>query len=207
MGQMDTADRQPSRVGRKRDPSRDVAILDATLDVLAEEGYAGLTVDQVAATAGAGKATVYRRWPTKADLVLDAVARLDAGRTAPDVLPDTGTLRGDLHALLEGSGGSGDGRRLRIMAGLTSMLAEHPALGEAADTAVVGPWATANAALIRRAVDRGEVRPEADVDTLARAVPTMVAYRACIQRLPIPDAYVASLIDAVLLPALGVPPA
>lgn len=204
---MENADRQPARVGRKRDPSRDVAILDATLTVLADRGYAGLTIDLVAATAGAGKATVYRRWPAKADLVLDAVAHLDAGRTAPGVLPDTGTLRGDLHALLDRGNADRDERRMRIMAGLTSMIAEHPALGEAADTAVVGPWATANAALIRRAVERGEVSPRADVDTLARVVPTMVAYRACIQRLPIPDGYVASLIDRVLLPALGVPPA
>jgi AcrR family transcriptional regulator len=199
---MDAGDRLPARVGRKRDPSRDVAILDATLDVLAEAGYQNLTIGMVAAAAGAGKATVYRRWPTKADLVLDALGRLDT-QLGPETLPDTGTLRGDLHALLDPSDG-GDGRRFRIMAGLTSMLADHPGLGEAADSAIIGPWAAANLLLIQRAVARGEVAADADAGRLARVVPTMAAYRACVQRLPIPNTYIRGLIDHILLPALAV---
>lgn len=195
------------RGGRPRDPSRDVAILDATLDVLADQGYGALTMDAVATTAGAGKATVYRRWATKADLVLEAVTRMDAGRLDPGSLPDTGSLRGDLDALL-GSGDGGDAeRRLRIMASLTSLLSESPALGEAADAAVIGPWAAANLVLIRRAIERGEIAPVGDPELLARIVPTLVAYRVCIQRLPIPNDFVATVIEQVLLPALGVDPA
>jgi AcrR family transcriptional regulator len=205
-GRMDATKKEPLKVGRKRDPSRDAAILEATLDILAEAGYAGLTVDMVAAAAGAGKATVYRRWPTKTDLVLDAISRVDAGQLDLEALPDTGTLRGDFQALLD-SGGGDDGRRFRIMAGLTSMLADQPGLGEAADAALIGPWAAANLALIRRAVQRGEVTSDADVEALARVVPTMAAYRVCIQRLPIPNEFIASLIDGVLLPALGIAPA
>lgn len=202
--EVNSTEPSPARAGRKRDPSRDVAILDATIEVLAEAGYAGLTVERVAAVAGAGKATVYRRWPTKTDLVLDAITRLDAGSLDPATLTDTGSLRGDLHALLSPHGDGDDGRRLRIMASLTSLLAEHPALGEAADQAVIGPWAAANRALIQRAIARGEIEPVGDLDTLARVVPTMAAYRVCIERRTIPSDYVASLIDGVLLPALGV---
>ena len=62
------------RLGRKRDHTRDAEILDATIEVLAETGSDGMTIDMVAARAKAGKATVYRRWASKPDLVLDAVA-------------------------------------------------------------------------------------------------------------------------------------
>ena len=64
---------EPAPPGRKRDPSRDAALLDATLEVLAEVGAEGLTMDLVAARAGAGKATIYRRWTSKTELILDAV--------------------------------------------------------------------------------------------------------------------------------------
>ena len=75
--------RQP-RLGRKRDHTRDPEILDAALDVLAETGYDGMTIDMVAARAKAGKATLYRRWPSKAELVIDAVACMKQGDFTPD---------------------------------------------------------------------------------------------------------------------------
>src|SRR6187402_3084695 len=89
------------RLGRKRDHTRDPAILDAALDVLAEAGYDGMTVDMVAARAKAGKATLYRRWPSKSELVLDALACMKRVETDPEKLPNTGTLRGDLIAMIK----------------------------------------------------------------------------------------------------------
>ena len=68
---------EPPQLGRKRDPSRDAKILEATLDVLAEVGAAGLTMDAVAARAGAGKATIYRRWTSKAELAFRGMPRSD----------------------------------------------------------------------------------------------------------------------------------
>ena len=73
MTQTDLVEAKP-RLGRKRDHTRDPEILDAALDVLAETGYDGMTIDMVAARAKAGKATLYRRWSSKTELVLDAVA-------------------------------------------------------------------------------------------------------------------------------------
>src|SRR3954470_17199318 len=100
MTQLDTAVTEPAKLGRKRDHTRDPEILEAALDVLAETGYDGMTIDMVAARAKAGKATVYRRWSSKAELVIDAVACMKRGDLDEANLPDTGTLRGDLVALI-----------------------------------------------------------------------------------------------------------
>src|SRR3954452_15398565 len=100
MTQLET-DGAPRKLGRRRDHTRDAEILDAALDVLAETGYDGMTVDMVAARAKAGKATLYRRWPSKPDLVLDAVACMKANDVDLTALPDTGTLRGDLVAMIK----------------------------------------------------------------------------------------------------------
>jgi AcrR family transcriptional regulator len=187
--------------GRPRDASRDHVILDAALDVLAESGYAGMTVDMVAARARAGKATVYRRWPSKAQLVLDAVGRLNSELLDLD-LPDTGTLRGDLMALA-GEEGPDEQRRLRVMVGLMSMLDDDEGLADAANAAVVEPWVEVNRVFLTRAVGRGEIPATTDIETLAWVVPAMATYRVCVQRKPIPGRYVATLIDTVLLPAVG----
>ena len=90
------ADGRP-RAGRRRDPSRDEAILAATLATFAEEGYAGVSIEGVAARAGVGKATIYRRCASKAQLVVEAVR---VGACLNDHLPDTGDLRSDLASML-----------------------------------------------------------------------------------------------------------
>src|SRR5215207_6564595 len=129
------------RHGRKRDHTRDAEILDAAIDVLAETGYDGMTVDMVAARAKAGKATLYRRWPSKADLVLDAVACMKAAEVDPGALPDTGTLRGDLIALIKPRSIEEASKKMRVMAGLAGMLSRTPELAEAANAAIVEPRA------------------------------------------------------------------
>ena len=80
------------KVGGKRDGDLDLALLDATIDVLCESGFAGMTMDMVAARVGAGKASVYRRWQSKVDLVKSAIEHLST-RSAVDTAPDTGSLR------------------------------------------------------------------------------------------------------------------
>lgn len=191
-----------ARPGRKRDHSRDAEILDATLRVLAEVGYAGMTMSAVAARAKAGKATFYRRWPSKAELVLDAVGHLKRGQVDLDRLPDTGTLRDDILALFRPTSTEDAEYQLSIMAGLASMLSHDLGLAAAANDAIVEPWAAANRALMRRAIDRGEIDAAADVETLAQIIPSMAAYRALIQRKPFDREFLASIIDGVLLPAV-----
>lgn len=195
----------PSKLGRKRDHTRDPEILEAALDVLSETGYEGMTIDMVAARAKAGKATLYRRWASKNELVIDAVACMKSSSLKIDALPDTGTLRGDLVAMIKPHSIEDSERKLQIMAGLTSMLAKAPELASAANEAIVEPRAAANRFLMRRAMDRGEISPDIDIDALALISPSMAAYRTLILRKPVDREFLISMIDNVVLPAAGIP--
>ncbi|MDM4762190.1 TetR/AcrR family transcriptional regulator [Galbitalea sp. SE-J8] len=198
---MTQVDEAAPRLGRKRDPSRDTDILDATLEVLAETGYEGMTIDMVAARAKAGKATVYRRWTSKADLVIDAVACMKAGVDL-NALPDTGTLRGDLVAMIKAPAVHDAQRKARIMGGLISLINDEPGLAEAAQQAVVLPRVAANRILFQRAIDRGEVPADIDVDLLSLVSVSMVSYRTLMLREPVDRAFLLSIIDGVILPAV-----
>jgi AcrR family transcriptional regulator len=193
----------PPRLGRKRDHTRDPEILAAAVEVLAEEGYDGMTVDMVAARAKAGKGTLYRRWPSKAELVIDAVACMKRGDLQEQALPDTGTLRGDLVAMIRPHSLEENERKLKVMAGLMSMLSRTPELAQAANAAIVEPRAAAIRVLMRRAVERGEISASCDIDALSLISPSMTAYRALIMREPVDRAFLVSLIDGVILPAVG----
>jgi AcrR family transcriptional regulator len=197
-----TAEQAP-KLGRKRDHTRDPEILDAALEVLAETGYDGMTIDMVAARAKAGKATLYRRWSSKGELVIDAVACMKKGDLDSSQLPDTGTLRGDLIAMIKPHSIEDSEKKLQIMAGLMSMLSRAPELAEAANAAIVEPRAAVNRLLMGRAVDRGEISADCDIDTLSLVTPSMAAYRVLILRKPVDREFLVSLIDGVLMPAVG----
>lgn len=189
------------KLGRKRDHSRDPEILSAALDILAEKGYERMTVDMVAARARAGKATLYRRWPSKAELVIDAVACMKS--SSPADLPDTGSLRGDLVANIKSPVMKDSDRKLRIMAGMVSLMSESPEFADAARAAIVEPRAAALRLLIQRAIDRGEVSDDVDLPLLSQVIPAMTAYRTLMLGIPVDRDYVIALVDDVLLPALG----
>jgi AcrR family transcriptional regulator len=194
-----------AKPGRKRDPLRDAEILESALDVLAEVGYTRMTLAAVAERAKAGKSTFYRRWPSKEELVLDAVARMKRDQVDLDQLPDTGRLRSDLLGLFKPESTEEGERKLRVMAGLSSMLADHPRLAEAANSAIVEPWETAIRTLLKRARDRGDIAATVPLDTVARVIPEMAAYRSLSQRKPFDEAFLTALVDDVILPALSAP--
>jgi AcrR family transcriptional regulator len=194
------------RLGRKRDPSRDADILDAALEVLAEAGYVGMTMDMVAERAKAGKATVYRRWPSKAELVLEAVASLKKSAVNLAALPDTGSLRGDLLALFKPQPLEEGQRTLKVMAGLASMISADEKFAEAVTDIMVTPWAEAHLALMKRAAARKEIPNDADLETLSRVTASMAGFRTLIERKPFTREFLVSMVDAVVLPALGMKP-
>jgi len=192
------------KLGRKRDPSRDQEILDAALDVLAETGYDGMTIDMVAARAKAGKATVYRRWDSKENLVLDAVACMKSNEIDLDALPDTGTLRGDLVAMIKAPTIRDSERKLKVMAGIVSMLARNPEMAEAARMALVEPRASVNRILFTRAIDRGEIPAAINLEKLCLIGPSLVAYSVLMLNRPVTREFLIDNIDTVILPAAGI---
>lgn len=191
------------KLGRKRDHTRDPDILEAALEVLAETGYDGMTMEMVAARAKAGKATLYRRWPSKGELVIDAVACMKRGGFDRDHLPDTGTLRGDLVAMIKPHAVEDGARKMRIMAGLMSMISRTPELAEAARAAIVEPRASANRILLQRAIDRGEISADCDIDNLAMLSQSMAIYRVLVLQKPVNREFFIGLIDGIVLPAVG----
>jgi len=192
------------RLGRRRDHSRDPEILDAALDVLAETGYDGMTIDMVAARAKAGKATLYRRWASKPELVLDAVSCMKSKGVDLTSPPDTGTLRGDLVAMVKSPTIDESERKLKVMAGIVSMIARDPELAVAAREALVEPRAAANRIIFRRAIERGEISSDVDLETLCLIGPAMVAYRVLMLGQPVTRDFMIGIIDTVILPAAGI---
>ena len=194
----------PNKLGRPLDVSRDADILDAALDVLAEEGFDGMTIDMVAARAKAGKATLYRRWPSKTELVIDAVACMKNSDINLDDLPDTGTLRGDLIAMMKPAPIRDATHKMRVMAGLVSLIARNPELAEAARAAVIAPRAEINRRFLQRAIDRGEIPADIDIPLVAMISPSMVTYRTMMLGKPVDRDYLIGILDKIILPAVGI---
>jgi predicted trehalose synthase len=132
------------------------------------------------------------------------VARMKRDQVDLDQLPNTGELRTDVLGLFKPESTEEGERKLRVMAGLSSMLADHPRLAEAANSAVVEPWETAIRTLLQRAQDRGDINAAAPLNTVARVIPEMAAYRSLSQRKPFDEKFLTALLDDVILPALGI---
>ncbi len=203
MAAMTLVDDTAPKLGRKRDLTRDPEILDATLEVLAETGYDGMTIDMVAARAKAGKATVYRRWASKGELVIDAVACMKSADIDFNKLPDTGTLRGDLVAMIKPHSIEDGAKKLKVMAGLVSLMTRQPELADAARAAIVGPRVKVNSIFLRRAIERGEIPADVDVELLSHVGGAMATHRTLMLGLPVDREFVLSIIDGVILPACG----
>lgn len=183
------------RRGRPVDEARDKAIRLATQELLAEVGYDRFTVDAVAARAHASKATIYRRWPSKAELVMDVVGSL---APMPD-LADRGSLEADIRAVL-GATEMVDDFRLGLMSGLVGAMARDPELAQVFQQRFLGPRAKALRQLFERGVARGELSRDRDLDLLTAVFPAMLCHRALIMGRPIDPSYLRGVVEQVLLP-------
>lgn len=185
----------PAERGRAQDKSRDDLIIGATLELLGENGYHGLTMTDVAARAGVSKATLYRRWTTKADLVADAVATLNP--MDPPRYPGT-SLRDDLLALMEQAGNCDD--RPEIVIATMEMARMHPdlyrTLAERFGTFVRAELDK----LARRAADAGHVpMSEVELDVVGDTVVALLAHYAGPAGEPVPRERLVRLVDHVLM--------
>ncbi len=176
---------------------RERELLAVTLELLRQHGYDGLTVDDVAAGGRASKATVYRSWPTKAELVLAAFIE---GVQSDDDPPDTGTLRGDLVAL--GDMICGHAREhAGAMRAVLGELNRIPALHTALQRFLAGRK-TLTREILQRAVGRGEIGAAAVDTELWDVLPGYLVYRAVIEGRPATRETVRALVDDLVLPGL-----
>lgn len=186
--------------GRRLDRSRDVAILRAAIEGLAEVGYDRLTMDDVAARAHAGKGAIYRRWPSKAALVVDAVMawREEMGTVA---VPDTGSLAGDIDAVVAAVPAAGDADReqLSVIAAVLTAASRDPELGAAVSEHVLERPRQGVRELLDRAVRRGEIPPDRDLDLLPDLLVGLSLTRLVTGRVPDRE-FVRRVFDQVVLP-------
>jgi AcrR family transcriptional regulator len=187
--------------GRPRSEKADQAILDSALRMLGTHGVAGTTIEGVAADAGVGKTTIYRRWPTKTDLILAAISNI----VPTGEPPDTGTMAGDMAALAEiqrkrlaGSGLSG------IVPRVLAESMGDPDLHEDFVERVVEPFRTMLRLFIERGIERGELRPDLEVEPLVDLLHAMPIYRVLMSRgapdalKGVPDDYLPLLAPGIL---------
>ncbi|SDI89667.1 transcriptional regulator, TetR family [Frankineae bacterium MT45] len=194
---------------RKRGAALEQAIREAVFAELAEQGYTGLTIDAVAARAKTGKASIYRRWPNKQDLVLDAfLARLDAEseRGTFDNLPESVTTRAALIAL---------GRRIvefvdaagEAMRAISCEANRDAKAAGAMKERMHEPTHRAVVALLERGVRRSEVSADVDLDLVAQVLPAMLTHQMLLVGRRVTGADITRIVDGVLIPSLQAKPA
>ncbi|MFD4258829.1 TetR/AcrR family transcriptional regulator [Streptomyces sp. NPDC058534] len=183
-------------------PEREAELYEAVLDLLREVGYDTLTMDAVASRTRSSKATLYRQWGGKAELVVKAIRHNKPGEIG-DV--DTGSLRGDLHAVMAHEDDCTMEQNSALMRGVAMALHQNPDLRQAFRDQLVEPEMAEFRRVLQRAVDRGEIRPDCPaLDFLVHMMVGGFATRTLLDDQPPTRAFLASYIDAVILPALGV---
>ncbi|WP_307868046.1 TetR/AcrR family transcriptional regulator [Umezawaea beigongshangensis] len=193
-------DDSTARPTRRRGEALERAILDAAVAELTGSGYAGLTMDRVAARAGTNKNAIYRRWPNRAALGVAAYERLVEADLR---LPDTGELRADVLALLRQINCDLASPRAEVLRGLLAAVGDEPELLAQVQAQLgdggAGRWLT----LLGRAVARGEIRPEA-LHPRAATTALVLLRNECVTRgiSTVPDGVLVEIVDEVYLPLL-----
>ena len=192
-------------VRRKRGAALEDAILDAAYTELSEVGYTAFSVEGVAARARTGKASIYRRWPTRAQLMLDAMSAhlptpaqcgfpVDVGDdvSTADVLRQIASA---ISATLDSPAGA-------VMRAIKCEAVSDPELARAVDERFQAPRRAALLTLLRRGIERGDVRPGADTPLIADVLPAVLTHRIILQREPITTTTIHEILEQVLLPLI-----
>ncbi|MBI1376875.1 MAG: TetR family transcriptional regulator [Frankiales bacterium] len=184
--------------GRPRDERVDTAILEATLALLGEVGPTALSVEEVAARAGVGKATIYRRFAAKEDLVIAALASVDDAATAE--VPD-GHVRDVLVAMVTAWWRQKDSQTGQLFPRVLAHAKSNPAMFCSYYDQVVEPRRAVYRTVIQRGIDRGELRADTDVDMLTTLVVASSVYTLQVRtsgRDSTPGAGPEDFVDAIL---------
>jgi len=191
---MNVAATERAKPGRQRSEAADQAILGATLDLLGEQGYASLTMAAVIAKAGVSSATLYRRWPTKQNLVAAALATLHA--EIVDI--DTGSLRTDVLAMVQASADAMTPRRQDLADDLAIELRRNPEFRVAVNEKFVLPRRRVMGAIVERAQARGELGPSIDAETAFAFIGGPLHNRMYVQGKPLTAAYQRTVAEGAL---------
>jgi AcrR family transcriptional regulator len=188
----------PSR-GRPFDVDLDEAILDAAVALLTEIGYERMTMDAVAARARVSKATIYRRWDSKASLVVDAMRFCNFAELE---LPETPDLRSDLLVGLQCFRAAADGQDAGLYNGVMTAMRHDPELARLVRERMIGHKQQMARTWLQSYVDRGMLPADTDIDLFHQVGLAMVGVRLVITGEPVDDAFLEHVVDDVLLPLL-----
>lgn len=186
----------PTR-GRPRSAEAERAILAATVELFTSRGLAGLSVEAVAARAGVAKTTIYRRWPSKEELLLAAVTAVKG----PPPEPPGRSVRGDLLHLLRRTGRSGDGAAdpwAALVGRLSAESEAHPDLAVEAWRRAIGPRRVVFGRVLARGVAEGLIRPGLDLELVADMLIAPVVGKTRPGRPPLTDGQIELVVDTVL---------
>ena len=189
-------------MARRRGAELDAAIRSTVLLLLGEHGPAGVTMDSVAAAAHTSKPVLYRRWPDRRALLRDTLLA-----TATTAIPsaDTGSFRSDMLAVLRGWAALFTGERAALMRSVIVAIAADPELAATFRTDVIGWRKEEMNALLTRAIERGEVRPDVPIEVVRELGQSVLWHRLLVTGDPITDDLVVQLVDEVLVPVSRAP--
>jgi AcrR family transcriptional regulator len=184
---------------------REDEILEAAVALLLELGYDRLTMAAVAKKARASKATLYRRWESKPELVLDALSR---AKRMPDPQPeDTGSLRGDLLSMFCGDHGMSNERASHVMGAVITALSTDPEFAGLFRERFIGPKVALARGIYQRAIERGEISADIDLEIIVPALAGVCLHRMYVMGTPPDDDVIERVVDHLILPAVLNPPA
>ena len=200
-GTTDTTSERTGRPAGPRSEAREQALLEAALELVMEVGYDRMSMDALAERAKAGKATIYRHWSGKAEVVTEAIRRRKGERV--DTPVDTGSLRGDLLLAMDRIGNSLSAEDGALMAGVMSAMRSDPVLAELMRTQVFeNKWGWLDQ-IVELAVRRGELPPGSTADLVHEVLPALVVTRLVITGEPITGTFATHVVDDIVVPLLN----
>jgi AcrR family transcriptional regulator len=186
---------------RRRGETLNSAIFAATIAELTELGYAELTMKGIALRARASKGSLYRRWPSLADLVVDAISYGTFGDEGPPMeLPETGTVRGDVLGFMRKFAAKLNGPSGEAIRGLMTEILRDPDLMRVIHNRFIEPVTDFMLEALRRGVVRGEVRPTALTPRVATVGPDLLRHHVLLHGTPVEDAVLVEIVDEVVMP-------
>jgi AcrR family transcriptional regulator len=184
---------------------REEEILDATFELLTTVGYDRLTMDAVAREARASKATLYRRWESKALLVIDSLIR---SKGMPEIqTEDTGSLRGDLMSAFCGHHGLANTKTTAVLGAVVTAVSTDPEFAVLFRERFIGPKAQVAEEIYQRAIERGEISPDIDLEIITPALAGVCLHRMYVMGQQPDDSIIERVIDHLILPAAKAEPA